>query len=387
MTDIQHNPELKKIIDILQNKPPIIDYPALSESPCSEFQTKYLDCLCFPHLFPTTTGSMFCKDRKIPISLSAFIRHYTKYADKNQGTFFYQFVIQFLFLAFSTDMFIYRFANDSIWPYWSMNIRDRQTIAQQISVVSHEKKMLAKLDDIAFITREFSKGYNSSFVRSFSSRIKNLPGTNAYWFAHTQNLMSGMDEFRAPTIFFSLSAADYHWTDLQRFMPWPESIKKNGLHKLTIHQKKEMVVNNPHIATWYFTKKFEILIQKLIPILGITNYWARIESQFRGSDHIHGALWLADAPDLAQLSHNVKLGYIARKKLDILFEQTEDINTDKHEKIWFQDKSSLFTHKQLHANRLEMRALQSQFIIALQKDITLQQNNENISNLKFCSFS
>ena len=89
---------------------------------------------------------------------------------------------------------------------------------------------------------------------------------------------------------------------------------------MTIAQKKEMVVKNPHIATWYFKTKLDLLISKLKPILGIKHYWLRIESQHRGSDHCHGTLWLRDDPGLTNLSNIIKLGYIASEKIKSLYE-------------------------------------------------------------------
>ena len=282
------------------------------------------------------------------------------------------------YYLFFLDTYTYRFASDSLWPYWSMNIRDRQAITTQINVVCHQKNLLTRLDDINFINREFSKGYNSSYIKCFSTRIKNIQGTNSYWYQHCQNLISAMDKFGSPTIFFTLSAADYHWIDLQKFMPWDPEIINQGYHKLTISQKKKMVVENPHIATWFFTTKLKLLFKTLIPVLGISNWWARIESQGRGSDHAHGAIWLANAPDLAELSFFVKLGFIAQKKIDILFDNAvlPDISRNKY---WFKDKSYLFTLKERNDNILMIQTIQNEFINKLNKSIIEQQKSKENS--------
>ena len=178
---------------------------------------------------------------------------------------------------------------------------------------------MGRLNDDEYIQKEFAKGFKSPYVRTFSSRVKNIRGTQSYWFQMCQNLISAIDDYGAPTIFFTLSAADYHWIELQRLMPWPKSVTQNGLSKLSIAQKKEMVVKNPHIATWFFKTKLDLLMATLKPILGIKHFWLRIESQHRGSDHCHGAIWLRDDPGLTKLSNTIKLGHIASEKIKTLY--------------------------------------------------------------------
>ena len=89
IVEFQRDPELEKIAKTLQNKKiPVTKYPGYLE-PCDEYKTSYLDCMCFPHLFPTHKGSMFNKDRPIRIKLKKFIEHYTRYVDKyDDGMFF-----------------------------------------------------------------------------------------------------------------------------------------------------------------------------------------------------------------------------------------------------------------------------------------------------------
>ena len=188
-------------------------------------------------------------------------------------------------------------------------------------------------------------------------------------------------ELRSPTIFFSLSAADYHWIDLQRFMPWPAS---TNLESLTVMEKKSMIVQNPHIATWFFSKKLNLIIKYLTPILRIKHWWARIESQNRGSDHSHGVLWLADAPDLAKLSNHVKLGYIAKKKIEIMHGETKYLEFSKHkEKSWFKDKRYLFTENELDCSTKIISNAKQEFVTKLEKDIKQQLNANKLQRFVF----
>ena len=120
-------------------------------------------------------------------------------------------------------------------------------------------------------------------------------------------------------------------------MPWDSSV---DISQLTTEQKKEMVVRNPHIATWFFKMKVEAMIEKLIPIFGIKHYWFRIEGQHRGSDHIHGCFWFANAPNLTELSRMIKLGFLAELKLSVKYGIGDHFGESK--KPWFQCKRQTF---------------------------------------------
>ena len=39
----------------------------------------------------------------------------------------------------------------------------------------------------------------------------------------------------------------------------------------------------------------------MVPLLGIRQFWYRFEWQERGSGHIHGFLWLQDAPEADEI--------------------------------------------------------------------------------------
>lgn len=60
--------------------------------------------------------------------------------------------------------------------------------------------------------------------------------------------------------------------------------------------------NNPAIAAFYFQKRWQIFFDEVIrPKFKIKDYWWRYEWQHRGSSHIHGFLWMEDAPSVDTL--------------------------------------------------------------------------------------
>jgi hypothetical protein len=62
-------------------------------------------------------------------------------------------------------------------------------------------------------------------------------------------------------------------------------------------QRMQNIIDNPHIAAWFFNKRFETFFQDvLVPRWNIVDWWYRYEWQHRGSVHVHGIGKKRDAP-------------------------------------------------------------------------------------------
>jgi hypothetical protein len=100
-------------------------------------------------------------------------------------------------------------------------------------------------------------------------------------------------------IFFTFSAADMHWPDLHQLMPHGENenpIDVESDEDRCKHRRQDLI-NNPHIAAWFFDKRFETFLKTvLIPKWRLEDYWYRYEWQHRGSVHVHGIGIMRDAP-------------------------------------------------------------------------------------------
>ncbi len=76
-------------------------------------------------------------------------------------------------------------------------------------------------------------------------------------------------------VFFTFSAADLHWLELHKLMPSDAN-----------HQN---IIDNPHIAVWFFNKRFEIFFNNVLKLQwDLEDYWYRYEWQHHGSVHMHG---------------------------------------------------------------------------------------------------
>ena len=55
--------------------------------------------------------------------------------------------------------------------------------------------------------------------------------------------------------------------------------------------------DNPDIVSYLFVKRSELYMKYVLKaIFNVCDYWYRYEWQHRGSCHLHGILWLSDAP-------------------------------------------------------------------------------------------
>ena len=98
-----------------------------------------------------------------------------------------------------------------------------------------------------------------------------------------------------PHLFFTISTEDLQWTDLHEHMP------DTGIRPETDPDRKchcQAVLNrNPHIATQYLDEHLKAFMTTVVhPLLGVRDFWYRYEWKVCGSGHIHGFLWLKDAP-------------------------------------------------------------------------------------------
>ena len=152
--------------------------------------------------------------------------------------------------------------------------------------------------------RTLSYNSNSNFLRS----------TKSYWYTRSQELQDMVKQLGAPTLFFTLSPADFHWPELYRLLysflgihsdpeaPIEDEFREN-------RRRKKLLNENPLIVAWFFQQRAESFIgDVLFGKFPVVNHWWRIEFQHRGSPHVHGFVWLQNAP----ISLDSVVGYISK---------------------------------------------------------------------------
>ena len=159
---------------------------------------------------------------------------------------------------------------------------------------------------------------------------KNISGTHAYWNRAKDDLKAIITQVGAPTIFWTLSCAEFHWPEFHELF--------NNSSELTDSQRRDNVINNPRLLDWFFTERTEQFVKHWLKnTLGVTWHWFRYEfSVQRGSIHCHGVAKLESDPGLCELSQTALKGHIANQSVndgnlspELLLEKIEEINKGK----------------------------------------------------------
>lgn len=59
---------------------------------------------------------------------------------------------------------------------------------------------------------------------------------------------------------------------------------------------------NPATVAWFFERRVDIFMKKfMVKYFRVKDFWYRFEWQHRGSPHIHGLLWLDNAPNCVDI--------------------------------------------------------------------------------------
>jgi hypothetical protein len=143
-----------------------------------------------------------------------------------------------------------------------------------------------------------------------------IEGSRPFWSSKRKDLTAQIRDIGCPSVFFSCSAADIQWPDLHQHMPdydettahdantyrtrWKNLNENPGKYILLTY--KAQFNHCVALAAYYFQKRWEVYFECFMKVkFKIKDYWWRYEWQHRGSSHIHGFLWLEDAPDIEKL--------------------------------------------------------------------------------------
>ena len=116
--------------------------------------------------------------------------------------------------------------------------------------------------------REMASNNSSTvFMKTLSRYVGNITGSNAYWRKKRDELKSIITTKGAPTIFFTFSSADMHWPELH-------SLFSNKSDNCTNEERRQNVIDNPHIVDWFFNQRLENFIKHwLYGTLGAAWHW------------------------------------------------------------------------------------------------------------------
>lgn len=239
-----------------------LPYPSIDTKLIDEFKTEgYIVC-AFPCLFPYGLAD-YRTPRDVTIELREWFQYLMDQSDR-------------------------RFARDPRFRFFAMNTLLRRQALSQASYFTNNKVIPSlNVDQLRQKINEDPK-----FLQHIMPYIAHIRSTKPYWSQRTYEILAMTDQIGCPTVFFTLSSADYHWVGLYRLLSGKEDISD-----LTPETRKKLMHDNPMLVAWYFKHRVECFFADvLVPLFGIIEWWYRFEWQFRGSPHVHGLLWFKNAP-------------------------------------------------------------------------------------------
>ena len=268
----------------------------IGDTALNEFTTDCLATMAFPILFPDSKGDPTNNDNVRDLAKSATesfamkLKHLLKFAE------------------FIDGKWTYRFASHPRFAYWAYNMLYRWCLLGQSNIFIKQNPGDAALTTEQLTSMLLNNDHHYIMSKLFSY-AKKVSGTNAYWNNKKQHLQAIIEQKGPPTIFWTLSCADFHW---------PEFHSLFCGNNLQSSEFRSNVINNPHVSDWLFTKRVERFVKWwLYKSLGASWHWYRFEFAVqRGSIHCHGVAKLKDDPGLCQLTQIALKGFLAKQAKD-----------------------------------------------------------------------
>ncbi|KAK3916820.1 hypothetical protein KUF71_025921 [Frankliniella fusca] len=246
----------------------VLVWPSIRRTPINEFSSPGYITMSFPHLF--CWGTCDYSNRKDnTVSLHKYIEHLMLYKDG-------------------------RFARDPRFRFFMLNSMMRwQTL--RLGNIFVKQNSLFKNMTVCHLKQYLKK--NPNHVKEILFYSRRIKSTKAYWKSKCAELEDMVKQIGPPTIFFTLSSADYRWKELFRLLG------ENERDVLNYSVRSRLLSDNPLIVTTFFKFRVQYFLKKCFcDNFNVKDYWYRIEFQSRGSCHVHGVAWFNNAPDIRNLN-------------------------------------------------------------------------------------
>ena len=220
----QDETELQHLQWAVQSAPPALSIVLFHQTSLSEWEKKCVFQMAFPSLFLCGLSDFFnpCTHE---IMFKDWISHVLRYKD---GHFTHH--PHFCYVAFN------------MW----MHLESKKSASYLCKQLNGQPVTLDMLQEQAH------EGSGSLF-NQISQMGQKLRGTQPYWLQKGQDLEAIMLNLDTPHLFFTLSAADLQWHDLQQQMPGSEQLFKLSEQEQLCKAAHDLT-DNPHIAACYLVQ-------------------------------------------------------------------------------------------------------------------------------------
>ena len=262
---------------------PVINFPAVSKEPEDEYDGLPIFSNAFPWLFPGGIGDINCNKKK-----------------------------EFGYVQRWASIMVYyfdgRFVKDGTWCFYALNYvqRHQNNLSGGFFVREFIKKN--KPSNIDELKKQIQTGDNTFIEKLiyFSTKIR---GSDSYWRLKKSQLYTWVywhieQGHGPPTLFITLSCAEYYWPDVTRLLEERIHMADQTHHSESTALKSKTdvmkAVNQYSIVVQeYFTSRVKDWMETFAKeVLKVTHYFVRFEfAKGRGEIHAH-ILAVADNLDI-----------------------------------------------------------------------------------------
>ena len=172
-----------------------------------------------------------------------------------------------------------------------------------------------------YIAKDFKNSANVDHICKLDEgyRIfRTLRGSPPYWEAAKKDIFAMIRQLGLPTFFLSMSAAETRWPELLHSLGKiidKKNYTAEEVAAMTWETKSRLIRSDPVTTARCFDHRVQRFINdflksNMMPLGKIRELVYRVEFQQRGSPHIHGLLWIEDAPKLGIDSNEDVIAFV-----------------------------------------------------------------------------
>ena len=198
-----------------------------------------------------------------------------------------------------------RFAQNTDYIFYAQYISEIENVMSSISIALRTGGQKTSDDNEVTASmlkndKELSKILKSDRGYRFLSSVR---GTPPYWQRVQKDLLAMIRQLGIPTFFVSFSSADLRWPEVVNTILKQQGDTTRTAETMDWNEKCAVLRSNPVTAARMFDKRFHLFVTNVIkskakPIGKVVDSFFRVEFQLRGSPHIHGLVWIENAPKL-----------------------------------------------------------------------------------------
>ena len=192
-----------------------------------------------------------------------------------------------------------RYRNDTTYLFFLLIVKELIDLKRSKETYWGQKKRLPhmSLNDFQTMSPENLARYNKSF-----DVFKCLRGTSPYFQHSKKNLMAILRQKGCPSIFFTLSCAEYKWDNLiKEILQVKEKrlVDIKEVQDMSSSARNKLLIENPVISTLHFNKRMDKIFryfktEEPFSPYQMDEFFFRIEFMARGSPHLHALIYLEE---------------------------------------------------------------------------------------------